>query len=577
MKQRKAANLKKEEEDRTMPLGAVLHILRERRKDQLNLQCLIYLFFLLIYTAVANLHHHIIDSFSQNSGIREMLLNEPFNEPDDLRTYSDVGELDEWWMWFEGPFVDRVWSPAWPNGDPRGEGETGVMLSQAYVIGSVRLRQVRSREHAKMAGGRPFQSWEVYDGGKTEEKKSSDQNGQYVASGLSELNGMSYDPFSQKNYGHGGYLVELPRSNATKSLEIIRELKKKRWLDGGTRVIAVDINVYNPATDVVTALRVTTEFFSSGLTLKQGWAFSAQMTRYTMEVQDMIRVALEIIVVGFVVYYWFEEIYEIWKAGGCMSFRFTLFDVLSQINLFLIVCAIGIHLRFSGRASSFSFTDETYVNLYTSLEWWSIKKNLVGATLLFGYMRLFRYLELNARIKVLVYAMNNSMEDLVTTFFVLTTCIAAFAVCGMLLFGENLQEFSAIGFSISTLLRATIGDFACYEDLRYFHPALAPMYYAAYVFVVLLVVFNMLIAVVIDGYEEVSVFFSSFSFFFFVLFFRQNFHSHAFMLFLSLSFVVSFSVSFSVLCSLFSALCSLSLRQRMSFSIKSSTAIERRS
>ena len=234
-------------------------------------------------------------------------------------------------------------------------------------------------------------------------------------------------------------------------------------------------------------------------------------------------------------------------------------------------------MRFSGRASSFSFTDETYVNLYTSLEWWSIKKNLVGATLLFGYMRLFRYLELNARIKVLVYAMNNSMEDLVTTFFVLTTCIAAFAVCGMLLFGENLQEFSAIGFSISTLLRATIGDFACYEDLRYFHPALAPMYYAAYVFVVLLVVFNMLIAVVIDGYEEVSVFFSSFSFFFFVLFFRQNFHSHAFMLFLSLSFVVSFSVSFSVLCSLFSVLCSLSLRQRMSFSIKSSTAIERRS
>ena len=91
-----------------------------------------------------------------------------------------------------------------------------------------------------------------------------------------------------------------------------------------------------------------------------------------------------------------------------------------------------------------------------------------------------------------------------TTFFVLATCISAFAVCGMLLFGENLQEFSAIGFSFSTLLRATIGDFACYEDLRYFHPALAPLYYAAYVFVVLLVVFNMLIAVVIDGYEEVS-------------------------------------------------------------------------
>ena len=63
-------------------------------------------------------------------------------------------------------------------------------------------------------------------------------------------------------------------------------------------------------------------------------------------------------------------------------------------------------------------------------------------------------------------------------------------------------EFSAISHSISTLLRATIGDFDCYIELRYFHPMLAPAYYAAYVFVVLLVVFNMLIAVIIDGYEE---------------------------------------------------------------------------
>ena len=131
-----------------------------------------------------------------------------------------------------------------------------------------------------------------------------------------------------------------------------------------------------------------------------------------------------------------------------------------------------------------------------------MKKNLVGSTLLFGYIRLFRYLELNARIKVLIYALMNSMEDLITTFFVLVTCIGGFAVCGMLLFGENLQEFSAIGYSFSTLLRALISDFDCYEELRYFHPSLAPMYYAAYTFVVLLVVFNMLIAVIIDGYEE---------------------------------------------------------------------------
>lgn len=125
-----------------------------------------------------------------------------------------------------------------------------------------------------------------------------------------------------------------------------------------------------------------------------------------------------------------------------------MFDVLSQINLLLIVVAIAIHLWFNYTFSDFnggiSFESNIYIDLYTPLELWAVKKNLVGLTLLFGYFRLFRYLELNARIKVLIYAMMNSMEDLITTFFVLCTCIGAFAVCGMLLFGENLQGKKSI-------------------------------------------------------------------------------------------------------------------------------------
>ena len=485
----------------TIPLGAVLHILRERRKDQLNLQCLIYLFFLLVYTGVANLHHPILNSFSQNSGLREMLLNEPFSEPDDLRTYHDIGELDEWWLWFEGPFAGKIWETKWNNDQPRSLDHQAVLLTEAYVVGNIRIRQVRSKKYKRKTGGRSFLGWHAYSP-EYEMTGDSDVYGDYTPNGLSELNGMSYDPFLTVNYGYGGYVVDLSRNNATASLNHIKALKAKRWLDGGTRAIAVDVNVYNPSSDVVTAIRVTTEFFDTGLILKQGWAFSARKTLYSQSFMDIVRALMECIVVLFVLYYWMEEIKEICKAGGCFSFRFTIFDILSQFNLFLIVCAITIHLYFS-YTFYYSYNNENeYTDLYTPLEWWSVKKNLVGSTLLFGYMRLFRYLELNARIKVLIYAMLNSWEDLVTTFFVLLTCIVAFAVCGMLLFGENLQEFSAVGFAMSTLLRAMIGDFACYENLRYFHPSLAPTYYASYVFVVLLVVFNMLIAVIIDGYEE---------------------------------------------------------------------------
>ena len=58
-----------------------------------------------------------------------------------------------------------------------------------------------------------------------------------------------------------------------------------RWIDGGTRVVTVDMNAYNPATDTLTSLRITTEFMVQGMVLKAGWAFSSKLTLYSWSVQ----------------------------------------------------------------------------------------------------------------------------------------------------------------------------------------------------------------------------------------------------------------------------------------------------
>ena len=290
----------------TMPLGAVLHILRERRKDQLYLNCLWYFVFILLYTVVVNMHHHIFTSFSQNYGIRDVLLNEPFHEPDDLRTYHDVGEIDEWWLWFEGPFAQKIWSTEWYSGDSRdSETEMGVLLQECYVIGAVRLRQVRTVMEMKTAGKRTFKSWPPYrtlnapllgqkavstatnmstlttcglsssaenplftGGGKDGDPargaetrvglRTQDGTASFgdYCTGLGALDGMSYDPLQTEHYGGAGYVIDFPRTNSTHAISTIAKLKAARWIDQGTRAVAVDLNVYNPSTDTVTALRV---------------------------------------------------------------------------------------------------------------------------------------------------------------------------------------------------------------------------------------------------------------------------------------------------------------------------------
>ncbi len=513
---------------KTMPLGAVLHILRERRKDTLYLNCFGYLVFIVLYTVVVNMHHHVFTSFAQNYGIRDVLLNEPFSEPHDLRTYQDVGEMDEWWLWFEGPFVGKIWSAEHYNGDPRDNvTEIAMVLQESYVVGAVRLRQIRTQavgggggdndavsstghydgSGVRSSSGRKFKYWPHFTPASEETRplrarSDSAFAGHHVyRQGMGSVEGTSWDVTEKIVYGHGGYTVELPRQDAVATLATIATLKRERWLDGGTRVVAVDVNVFNPASDTITALRVTTEFLAQGLVLKIGWAFSARISLYSWETEDVLRGVLEIVVVCIVLFYIFAELRECCELG-CSAYMSSIFNVLSLLNLFLTLTAMVIHVY-----AIFTFihdldlTQEDYMELYPQLEWWAVKKNLVAGTLLLGYLRLFRYLELNSRVKVLIYAMLNSLEDLVTSLLVMCILIGAFSLAGMLLFGENVAEFSGMSYSVSTLLRAIIGDFD-YEQLRYFHPSIAPMFYASYVLLVLIVIFNMVIAVIIDGYEE---------------------------------------------------------------------------
>ena len=239
-----------------------------------------------------------------------------------------------------------------------------------------------------------------------------------------------------------------------------------------------------------------------GLVLKVGWAFSSRLSMYDLnDYKDVMRIALEIIVAVTVLIYFYLEIREIHEVGFSL-YMSGVFNAIGFFNLIFISLAMVIHIWFMfSFVSRLDLSKESHFELYSALEWWAVKKNLAGGTLMFGYLRLFRYLELNACVKVLIYALMNSLEDLATSLMVLVILILAFSLCGMMLFGENVSDFSGFGFSVSTLMRALINDFN-YEQLRYFHPSMAPMFYGLYVLLILIVVFNMVIAVIIDGFEE---------------------------------------------------------------------------
>ena len=187
-----------------------------------------------------------------------------------------------------------------------------------------------------------------------------------------------------------------------------------------------------------------------GLVLKVGWAFSSRISMYSSKFEDIFRIALEIIVILNVFCYFVSELKEIHEVGISV-YMSQLFNVMGFFNLIFISLAMIIHIWFMfSFVSQLDLSNEAHVELYPALEWWAVKKNPAGGTLMLSYLRLFRYLELNARVKVLIYALMNSLEDLFTSLMVLIILILGFSLCGMMLFGENVSDFSGFGFAVST-------------------------------------------------------------------------------------------------------------------------------
>ena len=103
--------------NKTMPLRVILHVLRQRRKDQLYTQLFFYFVFMCMYTFVIYHSHKPFHAFTQNFAITDVIVNEPFNERDDTEAYtsthdprcfSTIGETDEVFVWLKNVVTDKL-------------------------------------------------------------------------------------------------------------------------------------------------------------------------------------------------------------------------------------------------------------------------------------------------------------------------------------------------------------------------------------------------------------------------------------------------------------------------------------
>lgn len=487
---------------KTMPLRVILHVLRQRRKDQLYTQLFFYFVFMCMYTFVIYHSHKPFHAFTQNFAITDVIVNEPFNERDDTealtsthdpRCFSTIGETDEVFVWLNNVVTDKLFPDGCENGGIAVQG-------QNYFVQQLQIRQGRTKQIEKDIRGTKFAAYPDFSS--TNKDKDSNQTiyGEYKT-GLSPIEGFPFGSGNTVNYGSEQYVTIMDPTIGYENITAkFKFMEENGWLDEATRVVVLDANFYNPTTDMVTAARFSIEILPQGYI--SSYYYSYTWPRSPHDLTDMVvlaRAILEIYVFLFIMWLFFIEIKELIIEGP--GKYLTLFNTIEFIAIIAMVGVILAQLYFESIWNTCDVTSSEYENWYRLGQIGRLKRNLVGFSMVMGWLKTFKFLEMNSKIKIIWIAIHNTRDDLSSTMMFFFILILGYGTCGFIIFGNQVREFSTFTSTVSWLLRALLGDLD-YAQINEFNSDVAPVYFMTYIITVFFITLNLMIAIIIDGYEE---------------------------------------------------------------------------
>jgi len=221
-----------------------------------------------------------------------------------------------------------------------------------------------------------------------------------------------------------------------------------------------------------------------------------------------------------------DEFVDYWKFWNCvdwscivLGFAVSIFWIylLFAVNADIILYMIDDDWRLKIDAMALSTDNITVLqDTLSQLGWVFFYMHMIMAVnTLTIVMKFFKAFQANPRLEVVRNTLAQAAPDLCHFFIIFLTIFLPFAMVGHILFGNDIEDFSSISSSVNAGITALFGEFGWYVDdvgpLRLTRrlPSGIPhvvvfLWYASYMFVVLLVLLNMLLAVILGHYGQIA-------------------------------------------------------------------------
>jgi len=376
------------------------------------------------------------------------------------------------------------------------------VLGQNKLLGGVRLTLIRSNVEECIFDGIPADfgpCYAAYSSGST--NKSDYTVGGKDMPYYTESEAHS-KPFSARfmNYEGDGNIYDLS-ADPTEAYQELEELWYGGLIKRDARVLFVDFVTLNPNLNLHTVGRICFELPVDGGVISYSQIKTWRFWKY-LGARGKMLLASEIIVTLMVVYYTWEEMGEIY-IEGFKNYRQSTWNLVDWANLVFfyltIFWRISVVLSYtpsmtnvdtyeSYRAYVWSFSTEAYFNM-------------VNGLLL--YFKLFKYLNASRKMRLLFNLFYKTAGDMFYFIVILCVFYLAYGLGGYLIFSSDVSDFRQFGTALLNLFRYTVTDMD-YEALKQSNVMAASLYYVSWTLVILLVLVNVIVAILSEGFETVQ-------------------------------------------------------------------------
>lgn len=303
-------------------------------------------------------------------------------------------------------------------------------------------------------------------------------------------------------YGGGGYVANLGYDENTAG-PILNDLKNNGWVDRQTRVVMVELSIFNTATRLLADVTLYFEMLPSGFL---GASTRTRVMPLFKTDSTSIKVYLVILLIfAFVLGYYFvcecKRVHQL----RCSYFTsmWNWLEMLQIVSAILVVVfSIIREKNTSSVLRQLNANPFAAVSFEHTLFWFEMEKVMICISVTVAVLRLLRLLKFNSHVIVLFLALKKSLRPVSSFAMVLALVFVAYGHAGVLLFGKSVYMLSSFQRVNALQFLMSLGSPAPRFELEQANRTFARLYYLSFLSLTMIILINMFVAMLNDAQTE---------------------------------------------------------------------------